>query len=69
MRKKDIILRILLIADQIPNFCWLGDLFVTYLFFVVEPVRHRIQIDGPDASNLLHQTRCMTYDQLQYLYY
>jgi hypothetical protein len=23
-------------------------------------------LDGPDASNLLHQTRCTTYDQLQY---
>jgi hypothetical protein len=23
-------------------------------------------LDAPDALNLLHQTRCMTYDQLQY---
>jgi hypothetical protein len=24
------------------------------------------EADGQDASNLLHQTRCMTYDQLEY---
>jgi hypothetical protein len=28
--------------------------------------RHEVRLDGLDASNLLHQTRCTTYDQLQY---